>query len=61
MSFLNTQVLVRFRHSGANRVNEIADPMTLASVQKTLVGFGFLEECAFDSALRAASHQRKRD
>lgn len=43
----------------AHRPAERVDPMTLASVRKTLVGFGFLEEAEFESAVREASVERK--
>jgi hypothetical protein len=59
---------VVFRHEGtgavqafrAHRVRERVDPMTLASVRKTLVGFGFLEESAFEGAVRAAAERKAR-
>ena len=58
---------VVFRHvtSGAlqafrpHRASEVADPMTLASVRKTLVGFSFLEEGAFEAAIQAAGARRQ--
>ena len=58
---------VVFKHevSGAlqafrpHRASEVADPMTLASVRKTLVGFSFMEEGDFDLAVRAVASQRK--
>ena len=43
----------------AHRPAERVDPMTLASVRKTLVGFGFLEEEAFEGAVRASAAERK--
>lgn len=42
----------------SHRATEIADPMTLASVRKTLVEFGFMEEEAFRTALRKATEQK---
>ncbi len=42
----------------AHRVNEIVDPMTMASVRKTLNGFGFLEENEFEGALSEYRAQR---
>jgi len=58
---------VVFKHeaSGAlqafrsHRTTEVADAMTLASVRKTLVGFGFLEEGEFEAAVHAAASKRK--
>jgi hypothetical protein len=41
-----------------HRSLELVDPMTLASVQKTLVGFGFMNESEFEGAIREAA-QRK--
>jgi hypothetical protein len=57
---------VVFRHdaSGAlqafrtHRSLEPVDPMTLASVRKTLVGFGFMTETNFEIAVQQVS-QRK--
>ncbi len=43
----------------AHRPAELVDPMTLASVRKTLVGFGFLEEEEFEGAVRASAAERK--
>ena len=43
----------------AHRLNELADPMILASVRKTLVGFGFMEEAEFETAVRQAAAERK--
>ena len=43
----------------AHRPAELADPMTLASVRKTLVGFGFLEEEEFEAAIGAAAAKRQ--
>jgi hypothetical protein len=43
----------------AHRPAELVDPMTLASVRKTLVGFGFMEEDEFEGAVRAAAIERK--
>jgi hypothetical protein len=42
----------------SHRATEIADPMTLASVRKTLVEFGFMEEGEFDEAIRSAAIER---
>jgi hypothetical protein len=42
----------------AHRAGEQVDPMTLASVRKTLVGFGFLDEGAFEGAVRKAAGKR---
>lgn len=39
----------------AHRAPERVDPMTLASVRKTLLGFGFLEEDEFEGAVRGAA------
>jgi hypothetical protein len=57
---------VVFKHeaSGAlqafrsHRTTEVADPMTLASVRKTLVEFGFMEENAFQAAVREAARRK---
>lgn len=57
---------VIFKHeaSGAlqafrrHRSNESADPMTLASVRKTLVEFGFMEEKAFQTAVQEAAKRK---
>ena len=57
---------VIFKHeaSGAlqafrlHRPAEAVDPMTLASVRKTLVGFGFLEEGEFEGAVREAAERK---
>src|SRR5262249_22275585 len=43
----------------AHRPAELADPMALASVRKTLVGFDFLEEADFEAAVRAAAAERR--
>jgi hypothetical protein len=43
----------------AHRAAELADPMTLASVRKTLVEFGFMAEEEFQVALREAAADRK--
>ncbi len=43
----------------AHRPGELVDPMTLASVRKTLVGFGFMDEEEFEGAARAAAAERK--
>ena len=43
----------------AHRPAEVVDPMTLASVRKTLVGFGFMGEEEFEGALRDAAADRK--
>jgi tryptophan synthase alpha subunit len=45
----------------AHRVSELADAMTLASVRKTLIGFGILDEDAWEESLRdsAAGHGPK--
>ena len=51
----NSGALQAFR---AHRANEIVDPMTLASVRKTLVGFGFIEENEFDKAVREVCAER---
>jgi hypothetical protein len=58
---------VVFKHdaSGAlqafrtHRAAELVDPMTLASVRKTLVEFGFMDEDDFQAALREAASERK--
>ncbi len=42
----------------AHRVTELADPMTLESVRKTLVGFGIVAEDEYDEVLRAAEVER---
>jgi hypothetical protein len=57
---------VVFKHEGSgalqafrpHRAAEVADPMTLASVRKTLVGFSFVEEGDFEPAVRAAASRR---
>jgi hypothetical protein len=57
---------VVFKHdtSGAlqafriHRASELVDLMTLASVRKTLVGFGFLEEGEFEGAVRETAERR---
>jgi hypothetical protein len=43
----------------SHRPGEVVDPMTLASVRKTLVGFGFMEEDEFEQAVRNAVAERK--
>jgi hypothetical protein len=43
----------------AHRRAELVDPMTLASVRKTLVEFGFLKEGEFEEAVREAAVERK--
>jgi hypothetical protein len=43
----------------AHRASEVADPMTVASVQKTLVGFGVMAEDEFEEAVRDAAAERK--
>ena len=58
---------VVYKHSAAgavqafrtHRASELADPMTLASVRKTLVGFGLLAEDAFEEAIRRAAEKAK--
>ncbi len=42
----------------AHRASERADPMTLASVRKTLVGFGIMEEKGFEAAVRETAAER---
>ena len=42
----------------AHRASEPADPMTLASVRKTLVGFGVVSEEQYEGALREAAAGR---
>ncbi len=42
----------------AHRGSEIADPMTIASVRKTLVGFGFMDEKEFEESLGALDSKR---
>ena len=42
----------------AHRVSELADPMTLASVRKTLVGFGVVAEEEYEQAFREATAER---
>jgi hypothetical protein len=57
---------VVYKHNGAGavqafrarRVRELADPMTLESVRKTLVGFGIVAEDEYEEALRAAAVER---
>jgi hypothetical protein len=57
---------VVYKHSGAgavqafraHRVTERADPMTLESVRKTLVGFGIVAEDEYEEALRVAAVER---
>jgi hypothetical protein len=41
-----------------HRALELVDPMTLASVQKTLVGFGFIDEKEFEKAVRKAAERK---
>jgi hypothetical protein len=61
----NTPYVV-FKHaaSGAlqafrsHRTTEIVDPMTLASVRKTLVEFGFMDDDAFQAAVQAAAERK---
>jgi len=43
----------------SHRPAERVDPMTLASVRKTLVGFGFMEEDEFEKAARNTVAERK--
>jgi hypothetical protein len=43
----------------AHRAAGLADPMTLASVRKTLVEFGFMTEEEFRAALLEAAAERK--
>ncbi len=43
----------------SHRASELVDPMTLASVRKTLVEFGFMDEGAFKEALREAAAERQ--
>ncbi len=43
----------------SHRLNELVDPMTVASVRKTLVGFGFMDENEFEEAVRNAVVERK--
>lgn len=58
-------VVYRHRAAGAvqafrrHRASELADPMTLASVRKTLVGFGLMEEEGFEAAIRETAAGRK--
>jgi hypothetical protein len=58
-------VVYKHEDSGAlqafrsHRLGERVDPMTLASVRKTLVGFGFMEEGEFERALLNAIAERK--
>jgi hypothetical protein len=42
----------------AHRASELADPMTLASVRKTLVGFGLMAEEEFEEAIRDAAGRK---
>jgi hypothetical protein len=42
-----------------HRLTELVDPMTLASVRKTLVEFGFMEEEEFEEAVRDAISERQ--
>lgn len=42
----------------AHRTSKLADPMTLASVRKTLVGFGVMAEEEYEEALREAAAER---
>ena len=57
-------VVYKHRASGAvqafraHRASELADPMTLASVRKTLVGFGILGEEGFEAAVRETAAER---
>jgi hypothetical protein len=58
---------VVYKHEGAgalqafraHRRSERVDPMTVASVRKTLVEFGFMEEAEFEEAVREAVADRK--
>src|SRR5437588_4591896 len=43
----------------ARRPAAVVDPMTLASVPKTLVEFGFMEEGEYEEAVRDAVVERK--
>ncbi len=43
----------------SHRRAEQIDPMTLASVRKTLVGFGFMEEKEFEEAVQETAAERK--
>jgi hypothetical protein len=43
----------------SHRSTELVDPMTLASVRKTVVEFGFLEDAELKAALRAAADERE--
>jgi hypothetical protein len=58
-------IVYRHETSGAlqafrsHRRTERVDPMTLASVLKTLVGFGFMEEEDFGDAIREAIAERR--
>jgi hypothetical protein len=44
----------------AHRLREVVDAMTLASVHKTLVGFGFLDDNGFERALHQVTAERER-
>jgi hypothetical protein len=58
-------VVYKHRAAGAvqafrsHRASEAADPMTVASVRKTLVGFGVLAEADFERAVRGAAAGRR--
>jgi hypothetical protein len=43
----------------SHRVTELVDSMTFASVRKTLVGFGYMDEDEFEEAVQEAAGQRK--
>jgi hypothetical protein len=43
----------------SHRLSKLVDPMTIASVRKTLVGFGFMNENEFEVAVRNAVAERK--
>lgn len=43
----------------SHRRSELVDPMTLASVRKTLVEFGFMDEADFKEAIREAAAERE--
>jgi hypothetical protein len=43
----------------AHRPAERVEPMTVASVRKTLVGFGFMDETEFEDAVRDTVAERK--
>jgi hypothetical protein len=59
-------VVFKHEESGAlqafrtHRAPELVDAMTLASVRKTLVGFGFMDDHEFEKAIEEAATRKAR-